>query len=75
MLGVDSTPQERLNPVFDPERFGSFLILKSAIGVGSPQVLNELFEVCAAQFDCVPKDYPPDSILEAMQIGKYGWGR
>ncbi|MEC8049834.1 MAG: PTS sugar transporter subunit IIA, partial [Myxococcota bacterium] len=64
------TPQERLNPVFDPERFRLFShIEEAAIGVQiSASSKDELFEVCAAQFSAACKDYPADSILEAMQI-------
>ena len=64
------TPQERLNPVFEPERFRLFShIEEAAIGVKvSAASKDSLFELCASQFSSVCKDYPVDSIIEAMQI-------
>ena len=64
------TPQERLNPVFEPERFRLFSHIEEAvIGVKVAASTKEsLFELCASQFSSSCKDYPVDSIIEAMQI-------
>ena len=64
------TPQERLNPVFEPERFRLFShIEEAAIGVKvSATSKEDLFEMCATQFSSSCGDYSVETIMEAIKL-------